>query len=57
MLRLRVYHADCQRLLGYLLHHDGGFGKEPEEIPVLQRTLMRTAKLWDDAYGERYLPQ
>lgn len=55
MLRPRAYNDDCQRLLGYLLDHDGGFGKEPEELPVLQRTFMRTAKLWEEAYGERYL--
>lgn len=57
MLRPRAYHDDCMRLLGYLLDHDGGFGKEPEELPVLQRTFLRTAKLWEEAYGERYLPE
>jgi hypothetical protein len=56
MLRPRAYYDDCQRLFGYLLDHDGGFGKEPEELPVLQRTFMRTAKLWEEAYGEQYVP-
>lgn len=54
MLRPKAYHEDCLRLLGYLLDHDGGFGKEPEELPLLQRAFSRTAEMWQEAYGEPY---
>ena len=55
MLNPRAYYEDCQRLLGHILDHNGGFGKEPTEIPLLQATFERTAALWEQAYGELYM--
>jgi hypothetical protein len=55
MLSPRAYYQDCQRLFGTLLDHDGGFGKDPAEIPILQATFEETARLWLEAYGEPYL--
>ena len=54
MLAPRAYQRDCLRLLGHVLDHDGGFGKAPDEIPVLERTFARTVELWFEAYGEAY---
>jgi hypothetical protein len=55
MLAPRAYLEDCQRLLGHILDHDGGFGNKPEEAPVLANTFRRTARLWDATYGESYV--
>lgn len=54
MLSPRAYHADCQRLFGELLDHDGGFGKAPEEEPVLVACFEATARRYEDAFGEPY---
>ncbi|MEJ6562742.1 MAG: hypothetical protein QNL85_03440 [Euryarchaeota archaeon] len=42
-------------LMGTILDHDGGFGAKPEEIPELASTFNKTAKLWEDEYGEPYV--
>ncbi|MEQ8272758.1 MAG: glycine-rich domain-containing protein-like [Deltaproteobacteria bacterium] len=55
MLHPRAYYEDCMRVIGRILDHDGGFGQEPEEVPVLAATFERTAKLWEEAYGEPYV--
>jgi len=55
MLSPRAYYDDCQRLLGRILDHDGGFGREAAEVPLLRVTFERTAKLWEAEYGEPYL--
>lgn len=55
MLSPRAYYEDCQRLFGEVLDHDGGFGKAPAEIPILQATFEQTARLWEEVYGEPYL--
>jgi len=55
MLSPRAYHADCTRLFGELLDHDGGFGQEPEEVPVLARTFERTAARWEATFGVPYV--
>lgn len=55
MLSPRAYFEDCRRLLGRVLDHDGGFGKEPGEIPILQASFERTAALWLEAFGEAYV--
>lgn len=55
MLHPRAYYEDCMRVIGRILDHDGGFGKEPEEIPVLAETFERTSELWEQAYGEPYV--
>lgn len=55
MLRPRAYVEDCHRLFGYVLDHDGGFGKREEEVPALVRTFEQTAQLWEEAYGEPYV--
>jgi hypothetical protein len=55
MLSPRAYFEDCQRLMGGILDHDGGFGKAPEEVPQLAATFERTARLWEEEYDEPYL--
>jgi hypothetical protein len=55
MLSPRAYYQDCQRLFGTVLDHNGGFGKDPAEVPILQATFEDTARLWLEAYGEPYV--
>ena len=54
MLHPQAYHDDCQRLMGRILDHDGGFGASPEELPILGHHFEQTARLWEAAYGEPY---
>ena len=54
MLSPVAYHRDCMRLFGRLLDHDGGFGKGPGELPLLQSVFARTAQWWEEEYGEAY---
>ncbi len=55
MLSPRAYYQDCQRLFGSILDHDGGFGIESHEIPILKATFEETARAWEQLYGEPYL--
>lgn len=55
MLAPRAYHADCMRLFGEILDHDGGFGRGEGEESVLRRTFEGTAALWSQTYGEPYV--
>lgn len=55
MLSPRAYLQDCQRLFGVVLDHNGGFGKDASEIPILKATFEETARLWEAEYGEPYL--
>jgi len=55
MLSPRAYHADCMRLFGDVLDHDGGFGREPDERPILGACFERTAARWREAFGEPYV--
>lgn len=50
----RAYLADCQRLFGDLLDHDGGFGASADEAPLLEQAFQRTADLWLKAFGRPY---
>ncbi len=52
MLHPRAYHADCMRLFGDILDHDGGFGKAPEELPVLMAVFEDTSRRYASAFGE-----
>lgn len=54
MLHPQAYYEDCQRLFGKILDHDGGFGKDPKELPILAMHFEQTASLWQQAYGEAY---
>ncbi|HEY4180222.1 MAG TPA: glycine-rich domain-containing protein-like [Kofleriaceae bacterium] len=54
MLSPVSYHRDCVRLFGHLLDHDGGFGRGPGELPILQQVFARTAAWWESEYGEPY---
>jgi len=54
MLSPRAYFADCMRLFGELLDHDGGFGKAPEEEPILRACFEATAERYQAAFGEPY---
>lgn len=57
MLHPRAYQADCMRVFGCILDHDGGFGADPAELPELQATFARTAELWEQQFGEPYVAQ
>lgn len=54
MLSPKAYYRDCLANFGDLLDHDGGFGSEADEEPVLLMIFQRTALMWEDAYGEPY---
>lgn len=45
MLHPVAYHRDCMSSFGEIIDHDGGFGSEPEEAPVLAATFDYTAQL------------
>lgn len=51
----RAYHADCLRLFGEILDHDGGFGRDAAEEPQLRATFEATAALWQEMYGQLYV--
>lgn len=55
MLHPVAYGADCKRILGFVLDHDGGFGATPEELPLLQQAFATTAELWLKEYGQPYV--
>ncbi|WP_437995695.1 glycine-rich domain-containing protein-like [Sorangium sp. So ce185] len=55
MLHPKAYVADCMRLFGDILDHDGGFGGTREEEPVLQAMFVTTAALWEARFGEPYV--
>lgn len=54
MLSPVAYVKDCKRLFGFVLDHDGGFGKDPAELPILKDVFLHTAARWERAYGEPY---
>jgi hypothetical protein len=55
MLHPVAYYRDCMSSFGEIIDHDGGFGSEPEEAPVLAATFDYTAQLWQQEYGEPYV--
>ncbi len=55
MLMPRAYVQDCEKYFGYVLDHNGGFGRRPEEADELKAIFERTAELWKEAYGEDYV--
>jgi hypothetical protein len=55
MLHPRAYVADCKRLFGDILDHNGGFGATAEEEPILREHFQRTAELWHEMFGEPYV--
>lgn len=54
MLHPVAYHHDCMRLFGRIFDHDGGFGSVAEEEPELIRVFEKTARLWEETFGEPY---
>jgi len=55
MLNPRAYAADCARIFGDLLDHDGGFGKDsPEQLEELKAIFEHTSKRWLDMFGHEY---
>lgn len=54
MLSPVAYCRDCMRLFGKILDHDGGFGKDPSELPELKRVFTQTAEWWEQMYGEPF---
>lgn len=54
MLSPKAYYRDCLVNFGELLDHDGGFGSEAEEAPLLEEYFRQTAALWEAVYGEPY---
>lgn len=55
MLHPKAYVADCVRLFGEILDHDGGFGAAPDEAPVLREAFLSTAALWEEKFGVPYV--
>ncbi len=55
MTHPRAYRDDCERIFGDILDHDGGFGAVADELPQLQATFNRTAELWEQEFGEKYV--
>jgi len=55
MLSPRAYHNDCQQMFGDILDHDGGFGADPAELPVLEQIFAETAALYREEFGEEYV--
>jgi hypothetical protein len=49
-----AYFADCTRLFGEILDHNGGFGGTPGEAPVLRELFAQTSALWEAKFGEPY---
>jgi hypothetical protein len=56
MLHPVAYHRDCLRLFGGIFDHDGGFGTNAGELPVLKAAFREFAVRWEAEYGEPYLP-
>lgn len=54
MLAPVAYHRDCVALFGRVLDHDGGFGRQPDELEELKRVFAETSELWEQTYGEPY---
>jgi hypothetical protein len=52
-----AYHADSLRLFGEIFDHDGGFGMNPGELPVLKRAFRNFAAEWQREYHEPYVGQ
>jgi hypothetical protein len=55
MLNPRAYYEDCQQMFGDILDHDGGFGADPAELPILEQTFAETAALYREEFGEEYV--
>lgn len=54
MLHPVAYYRDCIANFGEIIDHDGGFGAEEHEAPVLEATFRHTAELWEREFGEPY---
>lgn len=54
MLAPVAYVSDCERLFGFILDHDGGFGRDERELPQLMDVFLSTARRWEARYGEAY---
>ena len=54
ILHPKAYFKDCMSILGYVLDHDPGFGKEPGTMTVLQDNFDNTGKLWEAEFGDKY---
>lgn len=54
MLHPVAYYRDCIDNFGEIIDHDGGFGAEEHEAPLLTATFQHTAELWEKEFGEPY---
>ena len=54
MLHPVAYYHDCMANFGEIIDHNGGFGNEAHEVPVLTATFQYTAALWEKEFGEPY---
>ena len=54
MLHPIAYYHDCMANFGEIIDHNGGFGNEAYEVPVLTATFQYTAALWEKEFGEPY---
>jgi hypothetical protein len=55
MLMPQSYADDCKSYFGYILDHNGGFGRTADEVHKLKAMFDRTAELWKREYGEEYV--
>jgi hypothetical protein len=53
ILFTREYARDCERLFGEFLHHSPASGTA-EEAGLLMEAFARTARFYNDAFGENY---
>ena len=54
MLSPGAYVRDCMRVVGDIVDHDGGFGKDDSERDELEQVFEHTALLWQEMFGESY---
>jgi|GEM_PF-1001578 len=54
MLSPVAYWKDCRKFFGFLLDHDGGFGKQDSEVPALKVAYFNTERFWRSLYSEDY---
>jgi hypothetical protein len=52
MLHPRQYVEACNKHAGCIIDHEGGFGRKPEERPVLETHFAETKRLWQATFGE-----
>ncbi len=55
MIMPLAYAKDCEEYFGQILDHNGGFVRRADEVGELKAIFDRTAKLWEEEFGEDYV--